>query len=525
MVIREKSLKSNAAVDNGNRTLNPRPEPETQRPYLIHKGRTVDAVYIDPEVPAWADNPLYEALTRSLDKEQAAARLAHYPKFDKQQRNEPTHIRRQLLQNAMKTIFIPLDNHLDLQQRLQLAIRVGYSDRNPLGGNYCNELESRLDKFDQYAGQYDPETDNSATASSGFSVLGLSGGGKSRTFLRCLHLLPQVLRHSKYKEKEYTCKQIVWLKLDCPFDASAKGLCIQFFNTVDAILGTNYRSNYAGKRRTVDEMLSDMALVAANHSLGMLVIDEIQRLNVGRPGRTRKRFSPGAEKLNPAAERLLNFFVQLVNTIGVPVVLVGTYKGMAVLSGEFSQIRRGTGQGDMIWDRLENDEQWKYFLETLWQYQYVRKESKPTDSAGKNRTISDVLYEETQGIIDFAIKVFMFAQERAMEIGTERITAGLIRRVAKDKLKIPQLVLQALKMKDMRILERFEDLYPAAMKDFMSYQIEEPKVSGRLASAPEVNALLNQNLRQEQNQNQLEKASEEESDIAAQIDVTDGQPN
>jgi hypothetical protein len=200
MFIPDRTPKSNGS---GN-VVNPRPEPEAQRPYIIHKGRVVDAIYAEPEVLDWAGNPLYEALPRALDKVQAGARLANYPKFDEQQRNEPTHIRRLLLQNAMKSIFVPLDNHLDLQQRLQLAIRVGYSDRNPLAEGYGNQLESRLDQFDQYAGQYDPAVDNSATAASGFSVLGLSGGGKSRTFLRCLNLLPQVIRHSAYEERKFT---------------------------------------------------------------------------------------------------------------------------------------------------------------------------------------------------------------------------------------------------------------------------------------------------------------------------------
>lgn len=519
----DKSQKTNGS----GKVINPRPEPETHRPYIIHKGRVVDAIYVDPEVPDWAGNPLIEALPRALDKVQAGARLANYPSFDGLQRNEPTHIRRLLLQNAMKKIFVPLDIHLDLQQRLQLAIRVGYSDRNPLAKGYDDQLESRLDEFDQYAGQYEPDEDNSTTAASGFSVLGLSGGGKSRAILRCLNLLPQVIRHSVYKGEEFTCKQIVWLKLDCPFDGSPKGLCIQFFHTVDAILGTSYRQNYASKRRTVDEMLSDMALVAANHSIGMLVVDELQRLNVGNPGGRRKRFSPGAQKLNPAAERMLNFFVQLVNTIGVPVVSVGTYKAMAVLSGEFSQIRRGTGQGDMIWDRLENDSQWRAFIEALWHYRYVRKESDPAGKAGKGKSISDVLYDETQGIIDFAIKVFMFAQERAMETGAEKITSGLIRQVAKDKLKIPRLVLEALKTKDMRILERFEDIYPAAMKDYMSYQAEEPTVSGKIATAPEVKALLTQDDSKDPSRTESAAAGDKDAaaDAAAEVDATAGEPS
>jgi hypothetical protein len=412
----------------------------------------------------------------------------------------------------MKSLFVPLDNHLDLHQRLQCAIRVGYSDRNPLTPDYFNKLESKLDELDQYAGQYDPEVDNSATAASGFHVLGLSGGGKSRAILRCLQLLPQTIRHSRYQGRDFTYKQLVWLKLDCPFDGSRKGLCIQFFTTVDAILGTNYRRNYAGTRRITEEMLSDMALVAGNHSIGVLVVDEIQRLSLARSG---------------GAEKMLNFFVELVNKIGVPVVLVGTYKGMSVLSGEFSQIRRGTGQGDMLWDRMENDKQWNHFVESLWRYQYVRKESKPNDRAGSDSTLSDVLYEETQGIVDFAIKVFMFSQERAMETGFERITSGLIRAVAKDKLKIPRLVLNALRTKDMGILEKFEDLYPSAMKDYLSHQPEEPQISGRLANYQEVAAALEDYRRGNTNMPNSKDEAREDTDnsVTTDIDITSGEAN
>jgi AAA domain-containing protein len=510
----------NVMVDDERRIVNPRPHTEAQRPYIINKGRTVNAIYITPDVPAWADNPLECALPRALDIIEAAARLAQEPKYDELVRKAPDHVRRLLLHDAMKRLFIPLDIHIDLQQRLQCAIRVGYSDRNPMETDYRSRLETKLDEFDQYAGQHNTEIDNSATTASGFHLLGLIGGGKSRTTLRCLQLLPQTIRHSIFQDRKFTYKQLVWLKLDCPFDGNPKGLCIQFFNTVDAILGTNYRRNYAGKRRIIDEMLSDMAFVTGNHSLGVLIVDEIQRLSLAK--------SQGADKL-------LNFFVQLVSTIGVPVVLVGTYKGMSVLSGEFSQIRRGTGQGDMIWDRMENDAQWRHFVESLWRYQYVRKDSSPDDrvkdgskdSVKNVTTLSDVLYDETQGIVDFAIKLFMFAQERAIETGRERINAGLIHKAAKDKLKIPRLVLNALRMKDMKILEKFEDLYPSAMKDYLSHQTVEPQLSGKLASSPEINAIL-EDYRQE-NTNQpdaLEEGGEDtKGPVTTNSSVTEDEAN
>jgi hypothetical protein len=472
-----KANDSSVTADATRPIVNPRPFSETQRPFVINKGRTVDAIYVTPEVPEWADNPLACALPRALDVAEAGARLAQEPKYDKLLRKEPDHVRRLLLHNAMKFIFIPLDVHLDLHQRLQCSIRTGYADRNPMEIDYGIKLEARVDEFNQYAGQFDTEIDYSATTASGFNILGLSGGGKSRTILRCLQLMPQTIRHSRFHGQDFTCKQIVWLKLDCPFDGNLKGLCIQFFTTVDAILGTNYRFNYAGKRRIIDEMMNDMRGVAGNHSIGILVVDEIQRLSLAKSG---------------GADKMLNFFVELLSTIGVPVVLIGTYKGMSVLSGEFSQMRRGTGQGDMIWDRMENDVQWHHFVESLWRYQYVRKDSAPDDRVDDGPTLSDVLYDETQGIIDLAVKLFMFAQERAIETGRERIDAGLIRKVAKDKLKIPRLVLNALRVKNMGILEKFEDIYPAAMRNYLDHQTIDPQLYGKIAKSPEINALLDE---------------------------------
>lgn len=455
--------------------INPRPLPEPRRPFIINKGRSVDAIYVTPEVPEWADNLLIGALPKAIDVKDAGNRLAQEPRYDEHLRTAPGVIRRLLLHNAMKFLFIPLDIHLDLHQRLQCAIRVGYADRNPLVPDYVSQLEARLDKFDQYATPNGLVIDGSATTASGFNILGLSGGGKSRSILRCLHLLPQTISHSQFHGRNFTCKQLVWLKLDCPFDGNPKGLCIQFFNIVDAIMGTDYSRNYTKMRRITDELLSYLAIVAANHSLGVIIVDEIQRLSLAKSG---------------GAEKMLNFFVQLVSTIGVPVILVGTYKAMPILNGEFSQIRRGTGQGDMIWDRMENDAQWRHFVESLWRYQYVSQDSSPDDRDKEGVMLRDVLYEETQGIIDFAVKLFTFAQERAIETGRERLDAGVIRRVAKDKLKIPRRVLHALRTKDMRILEQFEDIYPSTMKDYLSGQDVEPSLSGKLKSSPEIKAIL-----------------------------------
>jgi hypothetical protein len=442
---------------------------------IVHKGRAVTAIYRKPEIREYQGNPLLESLPPILTSDQAISRLAYYPPYHASYRNAPDHVRRHLIQSGMR-FFAPLDIHIDVERRFSCLIRMGYISRNPLDKSLWQKVSSKLEFLDQYGHQNGDEQDDPSWTASGFSIVGMSGIGKSRSTLRILNLYPQVIHHNNYKDRDFTHSQVVWLKLECPHDGNPRGLCIQFFKAVDSILRTAYYSNYGNRRRIQDELLSDMATIAANHFIGVLVIDEIQRLSLAKSG---------------GADRMLNFFVQLINTIGVPVVLIGTYKAMAVLSGEFSQVRRGTGQGDLIWDRMENDEQWRLLLESLWRFQYTRKQSPLTTE------LSDTLYEETQGITDFAVKVYMFAQERAIDSGKEKISPAIIRSVAKDKLGLPREVLNALKIGDKRILSRFEDVYPSALRKYLSESPESVQVTGKIESAPDVKAAIESFLKTE----------------------------
>jgi hypothetical protein len=161
------------------------------------------------------------------------------------------------------------------------------------------------------------------------------------------------------------------------------------------------------------------------------------------------------------------------------VILVGTYKSLSVFDGNFSQMRRGTGQGDMVWDRMKNDEQWKLFVTALWYFQYTRK----TCTLAENTKLFDILYEETQGITDLAVKAYMLAQERAIETGRELITESIIRSVCHDKFRIIRPALEALKGKTKNALARFEDAYPQFLEQFI---FDTKKPSGDESGAPQI---------------------------------------
>lgn len=123
---------------------------------------------------------------------------------------------------------------------------------------------------------------------------------------------------------------------------------------------------------------------------------------------------------------------------------------MNVLQREFRQARRG---GDMIFDRMENDAYWRLFVETIWNYQWVRKPVELTED------FVNLLYEESQGIIDTALKLYSLSQLRAIATNREELSIRLIKQVARENLKLIQPMLKALRSGDIHEMAKYEDIY------------------------------------------------------------------
>ncbi|WP_079914801.1 ATP-binding protein [Paenibacillus sp. 32352] len=408
-------------------------------PSLI--GRQEEASYSEQEIPDYRGNPFIEALPPIFEEEDVALQIRKYPDYDERQRKLGRQTRLHLVQQISDYVE-PLPSHFLVEQRLSRLIRHGYKARNPFSPAVMRQFHIGFKEV--LEGGVDSTGSNIAgvrSTAAGFAILGVSGQGKTTAIESSLLLYPQVIHHSTYKGQPFIRKQVVWLKLNCPFDGSLKGLCFNFLQSVDAHLGTKYFRKFSTQKVSVDMLIPVMAHIATLHGLGVLVIDEIQNLSFLKSG---------------GAEKMLNYFTQLINTIGVPVVLVGTFKAMKLLSGSFSQARRSTGQGDLIMDRLSEGEEWDFFLNALWKYQWTATETplKPH--------LSKKMYELSQGIVDIAVKLYMLAQWQAIEDGNdnEKITGALLETVAKQHMQLVQPMLKVLRSKDPRALEAIDDLYP-----------------------------------------------------------------
>lgn len=396
----------------------------------------VEAKYKEQIVYDYKNNPLIEALPNLIEEDEVIDLLAEYPHFDKEEQKLNKVYRCHLVQRIFQ-YFQPLSIHLDLYNRFSMIIRQGYLSRNPISIDYATSFNDGYEDILNSKINYKNEL-NFRSSASGFTIVGVSGMGKTTAVNRILLQIPQIILHSKYKDKTLCMYQVTWIKLECPFDGSIKALCINFFENVDRLLNTNYLRKYGSGRLSANAMIPIMAQICRSINLGVLVIDEIQNLNSAKSG---------------GAEKMLNYFLNLVNVIGLPVILIGTPTAIEIIQSQFRLARRNSAMGALYWDRLKNDMNWQLLIEGMWEYQWTNEYTKLTNE------LSDILYEESQGIIDIAIKLYAMAQIKAISsTKTEKITTSLIRTIAKDNLKLVKPMLDALKTGNVNKIAKYEDI-------------------------------------------------------------------
>jgi hypothetical protein len=436
-------------------------------------GRVEYAAYAEQFIEEFRDNPWIETLPDLPGPEEMKELMGVYPSRPADLEGRSITDRR-LAAAGLQRYRHPVGVHVELATRLNNLLRWGYVDRNPLTPSFQAAINAREQALaisgtgesimvsgGQVAGDY-------GTSATGLTLLGITGIGKTAMIDLWARLFPQLYIHTDYRGRAFMNTQVVYLRLQCPENGSIHALITNFFQAMDAVhrsvpLETNYDQAYLQSRKSVQELIPLMARVAAQHGLGLLILDEVQDLKPRGAG------------------PILSFLVQLVNTIGVPVVMVGGLEALPILTEQFRQARRGTTEGDMIVGRAQAGREWWAFCEKLWSFQYT------PETVPLTQEIAQTLLEESQGITHYVTHLHKLTQERAIATGRPYVTPALLRSVAKDSFNLARPVLGSMKRGDRAVLEWMEDVEVPAEYETIPFVRGDPSPappSTDVASAP-----------------------------------------
>ncbi|MHB8131545.1 MAG: ATP-binding protein [Mobilitalea sp.] len=353
---------------------------------------TVDAIYSEQKINAYKGNPFIEALPTFEESKDIYDLLKNPIPFQTDEKKENALIRRRCL-TQLPQFFKPLGIHMDMAEFIINTIYHGYENRNPLNKDYVRKLNGLAICAKKHESDYSKFIGTNAEASGG-CIIGLTSMGKSSCANRVCSGIPQKILHGKYKDEDIPRMQITWMKIDCPFDGTVKGLCENFLERFDVITGENTIKDY---RYTSDiathSMMIKMAVIACRHSLGVLIIDEFQNINQAKSG---------------GKERMMNYILNLVNTIGVPVILMGVGEAIDKISDNLMYAKRTMGFAGM--GKVSNLQfdlpDWDRLMKELWRYQWTKTETPLTPG------LSSAVYMASAGIIHYAVKIFGLAQRK-----------------------------------------------------------------------------------------------------------------
>jgi hypothetical protein len=411
---------------------------------MDNQANHVVAIYSPQRINRFQGNPLIEALPPTPSEDQLIQMLTRLPDFSPEQRSWPTAERLNQVM-SLNDFLVPLARHVQLAFTLDSMLRQGYVGRAPRTAAHTKVFQG-IYEAQKTGTSFTASAAGTRMAALSTSLVGVSGMGKTRILQRLQEIMPAVIYHPDLR-----IWQIPYLRIETPHDgASVKGLCHSILRQIDNLIpDANYYELYAKPRASVETLLNDIARILHIHSVGVLILDEIQNL----------------ENAPKNKQSLMTLLVSASNELGVPIVFVGTNKARRVLSLDFRQARRSIGQGLAYWDRLakkntaeNDDEEWDSFIKVLWHHQWVKT------PIPLNDYLSDLMYQHTQGIIDLTIKLFAACQWRAMLDGSETITAQLIESVAKTELALVQPMVEALRKQDLKALEAYDDIAPIDME-------------------------------------------------------------
>jgi hypothetical protein len=416
-------------------------------------------------VPEMDSNPLIAALKPPTDIiEEQLERLKLKPAFSGSERDLPSSVRTFLLNRLQHNFFFPSTQHVQIYKDIEAQVVGGYWSRNPMSAT-GQRLVHNAGTPGPHIERTNP--DNPGSAATIAFLTGLSGSGKTSLVQRVGAALGKpVIAHSTFHGKSFTDSQIVVLMRNCSDQPNytTKAIAKLLADRVDELLGvTLYGHFFRDKSMTRTHYVAELRRILSNNWVGVVIIDVFEHLSLaGTLGR----------------DELIAMLVNLRDELGVPILLVGTYKAAEVLNAASASVTRRFVDGgfhDLKRPESSSDNDFRSFCDVAWQYQWVKNPGKITDE------IKDTLYDLSQGVTAVFLMLFKLSQIAAIRCGTECVDANTLRETYANRLFPLHKILDALRSNDKDLLDKYDDLYLRAFNE-----IEQAELTNRLSTMLEV---------------------------------------
>lgn len=425
---------------------------------LTNNIRKANAKYREERLPMYRDNPLVRALPPLAPAKEVLDSLKYKPVFEPYQLEWSAEERIAMLPQ-LQNFMVPMACHVGLVRAMDNMLRAGYVGRAPNTPEFSAMFQKLYEM--QQAGMRFSQLASSRIPQISSSLIGVSGMGKTSTIERWAAMFPEVIYHPDLNHY-----QIPVMITEAPSDGSSvKGLAHGLLHQVDRLVpGNDYYKQYSQNGRAGSESLMwAVARTLGLHSVGLLVVDEIQNL----------------ENCSKKEQVVLTELVTACNIMKVPILFTGTNRARKVLGSVFRKARRATGHNIPPWDRLRQSTatshgEWDGFLNALWKFQWNRNPVELTTE------FNNKMYDLSQGIIDIAIKLFGACQARAILDGSETLTVPLLEFVYREQFSLVDDMLDALRRNDAKKLALHDDVTVLNFERIL----QDAEVEGALQSSP-----------------------------------------
>ena len=342
-----------------------------------------------------ADNPFLAALPEMLPRDEFLSTIRSTPGLPHDLPRMSPEERRQSLPR-LASLFVPLDYMYAVYDQLYRAIRETYTTRTAM------EEIRQINAL--FCGK---ENTSYATQAASGSVLGVPGIGKTSTIRRALETMPQVIEHTEYMGQPFYCKQVLYLRIECPSDCSVKTLALNLLSALDRAIGSDYLHQLISLRSiAASAVATQVKILCMTHHVGLLLVDEIQ--NAVETAQRNRQIKP-----------LLKFLVELTNDTATAVYFVGTPAAEQLFTSQEHLKRRTRGIRLLP---LKPDGTYRRFLEQLCPYQLTPQQAPLTEK------LANKLFDYSGGIPAYIVKIFQETQAQALLLGQARMDERVMQR-------------------------------------------------------------------------------------------------